>query len=79
MRSNVSKEILHFFGDNASNSNESAQLKRLATNGREYTLWKMEHLGIVDVLREFPSISVDASRFIYRLKSLQPRYMILNM
>ena len=73
MRSSISKEMLQFLSDNTSNPNESAQLKRLATNRREHNLWKMDHLGIVDVFRKFPSIMVDASGFIYRLKPLQPR------
>ena len=65
--------MLQFLGDNASDPNESAQLKRLATNRREYKLWKMDHLGIVDVFQKFPSIMVDASGFLYRLKPMQPR------
>ena len=73
MRSSVSKEMLRFLSDGASNSKESAQLKRLAENRREYNMWKIDHLGIVDVLRKFHSIMVDASGFIYRLKPLQPR------
>ena len=73
MRSSVSKEMLQYLSDNASNPNESCQLKRLATNRREYNLWKQDHLGIIDVFRKFPSIMVDASGLIYRLKPLQPR------
>ena len=73
MRSSISKEMLQFLGDNASDSIEAAYLKRLATNRREYNLWKMDHLGIVDLFQKFPSIMVDASGFVYRLKPIQPR------
>ena len=34
----------------------------------------MDHLGVIDVLRKFPSVKVDSSAFIYRLKQLQPKY-----
>ena len=74
MKSGVSREMLQFLSENASNPNEAAQLKRLATNRRAYNLWKTDHLGVIDVLKKFPSIMVDASGFIYRLKPLQPRY-----
>ena len=67
--------MLQFLSDNASNPNEAAQLKRLATNTRAYNLWKINHLGVIDVLRKFPSIMVDSSGFMYRLKPLQPRYI----
>ena len=77
MRSSISKEMLQFMGENASDANEAAHLKRLATNRREYNLWKMNHLGIVDLFENFPSIMVDASGFVYRLKPIQPRYFIL--
>ena len=73
MRSSVSKEMLQFLGDNASDSIEAANLKRLATNRREYNMLKMDHLGIVDLFQKFPSIMVDASGFVYRLKPIQPR------
>ena len=65
--------MLQYLGENASDPNESAQLKRLASNRREYNLWKMEHLGIVDLFQKFPSIMVDASGFVYRLRPIQPR------
>ena len=73
MRSGVSKEMLQFLGDNASDSIEAANLKRLATNRREYNMWKTDHLGIVDLFQKFPSIMVDASGFVYRLKPIKPR------
>ena len=74
MRSSLTKEVLQLFADNASNPTESSQLKKLASNRRAYKVWKQDHLGVVDVLRKFPSIMVDSSAFLYLLKPLQPRY-----
>ena len=73
MRTPASKSLLKYLSLFATEKEEADQLKRLATKPKAYDLWKMDHPGAIDVFREFPSIKVDASGLLYRLKVLQPR------
>lgn len=73
LRTIASKSLLKYLSLYATKKEEADQLKRLATNAKAYNLWKVDHPGAIDVFREFPSIRVDASGLMYRLKVLQPR------
>ena len=77
LRSSPTKSMLKFLSKHASNSTEALQLKRLAVNEKAHELWKWDHPGLIDVLRNFQSIRVDSSSFVYMMKTLQPRYVLL--
>ena len=74
LRSTPTKSMLEFFSKHASNNTEELQLKRLALNEKAYELWKGDHPGLTDIMRNFPSILVDSSSLVYMMTPLQPRY-----
>ena len=66
--------MLEFLSKHASNNTEELQLKRLALNEKAYEVWKEEHPGLIDIMRNFQSIRVDSSSLVYMMTPMQPRY-----
>lgn len=73
LREIPSREVLQHFSLRASNPNEAARLEALAANYEAYNTWRSDEPGLVDVLRQFPSLRLNSAELVFRLPSLQPR------
>ena len=71
--------MLEFLSKHALNNVEALKLKQLAINEKAHELWKLDHPGLIDVLRNFQSIRADSSSLVYMMKTLQPRYDINHL
>ena len=73
LRSSPAKSMLEFLSNHCTNKSDASQLKRLAKNDKAHDLWKLDNPGLIDVFRTFPSIRVDSSALLYRMKTIEPR------
>ena len=53
---------------------EKTFLLSLSKSEELYKKWKVDEYGIIDLMKELPSLMVDSSVLVYHLKPLLPRY-----
>ena len=67
-------EVLELLSRRTKNPTEKDELTKLAYDYNAYNAWRCGWPGIIDLLKQFPSIQVDSADLALRLPILQPRF-----
>ena len=75
IKSGLSSSFLRVISDYTTDTEAKKLLINISKSEEMYKKWKVDEFGFIDLLRDIPSIMIDSSVLVYRLKPLHPRYI----
>ena len=75
LRHGLASSVFGVLSDYASDPQEKKLLKKISQSEKEYKKWNADEFGIIDILKEMPSLKIDSSVLCFHLKPLLPRYV----
>ena len=74
LRQGLASSVFGVLSDYASDPQEKKLLMKISQSEKEYKKWNADEFGIIDILKEMPSLKIDSSVLCFHLKPLLPRY-----
>jgi hypothetical protein len=73
LRKGLSSSFLRILSDYTNVPEDKKKILSISKSEEIYKKWKIDEYGIVDLLKDMPSLMVDSSVLVYNLKPLLPR------
>ena len=73
VRKGLSSRFLSILSEYTSDPEDKKLLLSISKSEEAYKKWKVDEYGILDLMKDMPSLMVDSSVLVYNLKPLLPR------
>ena len=73
LRKGLSSSFLRVLSDHTNVPEHKKLLLDISKSEELYKKWKVDEYGIIDLMKDMPSLMVDSSVLVYNLKPLLPR------